>query len=98
MWPTILLRDLVPGHLQVANYREFAEARAAQLGRTFDDLLNPQRRASVSGQALLCTLRRADSELMYRPCQKGRTVLHLSSASCYLCGAAPGKQRSCRRS
>ena len=49
-----------PRALQVANYREFAEARAAQLGRTFDDLLNPHRSTSVSGQALLCTPPRAD--------------------------------------
>lgn len=35
--------------LQVENYQEFADARTAQLGRTFDDLLNPERSDSTSG-------------------------------------------------
>ena len=34
---------------QVSNYRQFAEARAAQLGRSFEELTDPHRSDIVSG-------------------------------------------------
>ena len=39
------------GCAQVSNYRQFAEARAAQLGRSFEELTDPDRSATVSGGA-----------------------------------------------
>jgi len=51
--------DIPPGYrrcAQASNYRQFAEARAAQLGRSFEELTDPHRSETVSGAAscLLC--------------------------------------------
>lgn len=37
--------------MQVENYQDFADARTAQLGRTSDDLLNPESSESATGKS-----------------------------------------------
>ena len=46
---------------QVSNYQQFAEAQAAQLGRSFEELTDPQRSATVSGAALPLACEPSDS-------------------------------------
>ena len=47
----------IPLIVQVANYREFADARAAQLGRSFEELLDPSHSETITGAAH-CTLQK----------------------------------------